>query len=320
MIDMPDHAEHPFISVVSPVYGCRDTLHEFCQRLEKTLAGITDRFEIILVDDGSPDMSWESIVELAGHNPRVKGIQLSRNFGQHLAIAAGLESAAGDWIVVMDCDLQDRPEEIRDLYQKAETGYEIVLGRRVRRRDNFVKIAFSRFFYAILSFLTGIKQDSSVANFGIYHRKAIQAVSAMQDRLRYFPSMIQWVGFKKTSIPVEHDARSCGKSSYSFKRLARLSLDVMLASSDKPLRLTIKLGTLIAFTAFVFAVLNFFRYLAGEVAVMGWTSLIVSIWFLSGIIIVLIGVVGLYVGKIFDSVKNRPKYIIRETVNKDHGA
>jgi len=166
--------------------------------------------------------------------------------------------------------------------------------------------------------LTDLKQDSTIANFGIYHRKAIQAVCTMQDRLRYFPSMIQWVGFKKTSIPVEHDARTCGKSSYSFRRLARLSLDVILASSDKPLRLTVKLGILIALLAFVYAILNVFRYFSGEIEVMGWTSLIISIWFLAGIIIVLIGIVGLYIGKIFDSVKNRPTFIIRETVNIDH--
>ena len=263
-------------------------------------------------------MAWEVIIALASQDSRVKGIQLSRNFGQHYAITAGLEYATGEWIVVIDCDLQDRPEEILNLYQTAKNDYDIVLGQRIQRKDNFVKKAFSRLFYKLLSFLTDLKQDSTIANFGIYHRKAIQAVCTMQDRLRYFPSMIQWVGFKKTSIPVEHDARTCGKSSYSFRRLARLSLDVILALSDKPLRLTVKLGILIALLTFVYAILNVFRYFSGEIEVMGWTSLIISIWFLAGIIIVLIGIVGLYIGKIFDSVKNRPTFIIRETVNIDH--
>ncbi len=317
-MEIPNHKDGPFISVISPIYGCKDTLRELHIRLEETLAKITEHFEIILVDDASPDMAWEVITALASQDSRVKGIQLSRNFGQHYAITAGLEYATGEWIVVIDCDLQDRPEEILNLYQTAKNGFDIVHGQRTRRKDNFVKKAFSRLFYSLLSFLTGLKQDSTIANFGIYHRKVVQAVCTMEDKLRYFPSMIQWVGFKKTSIPVEHDARTCGKSAYSFRRLARLSLDIMLASSDKPLRLTVKLGILIALLAFVYAILNVYRYFSGEIEVMGWTSLIISIWFLAGIIIVLIGVVGLYIGKIFDSVKNRPTFIIRETVNIDH--
>jgi len=314
-MERPNHIGGPFISVISPIYGCKDTLREFCNRLEETLTKITEHFEIILVDDASPDIAWEVIIALASKDSRIKGIQLSRNFGQHYAITAGLEYAAGEWIVVIDCDLQDRPEEILNLYQTAKNGYDIVHGQRIQRKDNFIKKAFSFLFYRLLSFLTGLKQDSTIANFGIYHRKAIQAVCTMQDKLRYFPSMIQWVGFKKTSIPVEHDARTCGKSSYSFRQLARLSLDVILASSDKPLRLTVKLGILIALLAFVYAILNVFRYFSGEIEVMGWTSLIISIWFLAGVIIILIGIVGLYIGKIFDSVKGRPKFIVCQTLN-----
>ncbi len=314
---MTHHAKSPLLSVVSPVYGCRNTLPELYQRLEKTLSSISERFEIILVDDASPDTAWDAITALASRDDRVKGIRLSRNFGQHYAITAGLECAAGEWVVVIDCDLQDRPEEIPNLYQTAKTGYDIVFGQRIQRKDNFLKKNFSRLFYKLLGFLTDTKQDSTISNFGIYHQKAVQAVGMMRDRQRYFPAMIQWVGFKKTSLPVEHGARRSGKSSYSLRKLARLSLDVILSSSDKPLRLTVKLGILISFLAFIYALINIFRYFSGEIEVMGWTSLIISIWFLAGVIIFLIGVVGLYVGKIFDSVKNRPAFIIKETVNID---
>lgn len=314
---MTHHAKSPVLSVVSPVYGCRNTIPELYQRLEKTLSSISERFEIILVDDASPDTAWDAITALASQDDRVKGIRLSRNFGQHYAITAGLECAAGEWVVVIDCDLQDRPEEIPNLYQTAKKGYDIVFGQRIQRKDNFLKKNFSRLFYKLLGFLTDTKQDSTISNFGIYHQKAVQAVGMMQDRQRYFPAMIQWVGFKKTSLPVEHGARRSGKSSYSLRKLARLSLDVILSSSDKPLRLTVKLGILISFLAFIYALINIFRYFSGEIEVMGWTSLIISIWFLAGVIIFLIGVVGLYVGKIFDSVKNRPAFIIKETVNID---
>lgn len=314
---MTHHAKSPVLSVVSPVYGCRNTLPELYQRLEKTLSSISERFEIILVDDASPDTAWDAITALASRDDRVKGIRLSRNFGQHYAITAGLECAAGEWVVVIDCDLQDRPEEIPNLYQTAKKGYDIVFGQRIQRKDNFLKKNFSRLFYKLLGFLTDTKQDSTISNFGIYHQNAVQAVGMMRDRQRYFPAMIQWVGFKKTSLPVKHGARRSGKSAYSLRKLARLSLDVILSSSDKPLRLTVKLGILISFLAFIYALINIFRYFSGEIEVMGWTSLIISIWFLAGVIIFLIGVVGLYVGKIFDSVKNRPAFIIKETVNID---
>lgn len=304
----------PHISIVSPVYGCKSCLNDLYVRLLITLEKITIDFEIILVNDAGPDKAWPLIKELAEKDNRVKGINFSRNFGQHYAITAGLEYATGDWVVVMDCDLQDQPEEILKLYLKAQEGYDTVLAQRVERHDTFFKKTFSRIFYKVLGYLTESNQDSSVANFGIYHKKVIRAVLLMNDSIKYFPAMVKWVGFKSTGIAINHAEREIGTTSYNFKRLLKLAIDTVLSFSDKPLRLTIKFGFMIALIAFLFAIIEVIRFIFGEISVLGWTSLIISIWFLSGIIILVLGVIGLYLGKTFDKVKNRPVYIEDEKI------
>jgi len=303
------------LSVVTPVYGCSTYLFELYYRLVKTLETLSLDFEIIFVNDCSPDDSWTEIVKLCQKDNRVRGINLSRNFGQHYAITAGLDHCCGEWIVVMDCDLQDQPEEIIKLYSKALEGFEVVYGRRTIRKDNFIKVFLSKLFYKLLSYLTDTKQDSTIANFGIYHKNVIKAILNMGDSLRYFPTMVRWVGFNQTSIIIDHAERKDGKSAYSFKKLINLSLDVMLAFSDKPLRLTVKLGLLISFLSVLFACVFVIQYLLGDIKVVGFTSLIISIWLLSGIIIFIIGIVGLYIGKTFENVKKRPTFIVKELLN-----
>lgn len=305
----------PLISVVSPIYKASNTIDALVMRLCQALTQITQNFEIILVEDGSPDDSWIKIQQNCQKDKRIKGIKLSRNFGQHYAITAGLDHAKGEWIVVMDCDLQDRPEEIPRLYQKAQEGYQVVLAQRHQRQDNFMKRLLSRLFYKVLSYLTGTPQDPTVANFGIYHQKVIQAVCQMRESIRVFPIMVHWVGFQQAKIEVQHAPREEGKSTYTFKRRLNLALDIILAYSDKPIRLTIKTGLLIAVLAFVVAVVIFFQYLLGYITVSGYTSLMVSIWFLAGLMMMMLGVIGLYIGKTFEGVKNRPVYIIKSIEN-----
>lgn len=307
------------ISIVSPVYGCRTCLVELYLRLKKTLEPITKDFEIILVNDNSPDDAWPTILELAEKDKRVKGIMLSRNFGQHYAITAGLSFAKGEWVVVMDCDLQDQPEEIPQLYGKAIEGYEVVLAKRVERQDHFFKKLTSKLFYNTLAYLTDTEQDAQVANFGIYHQKVVAAILSMHDKTRYFPAMVKWVGFRRTEIDVEHAARKEGKSSYNFKALIRLALNTILSFSDKPLRLTVKIGVLISAFSFVFAIFIFIKALTGRIEVLGYSSLIISIWFLAGVIITLVGMLGLYIGRIFDQVKNRPTFIVSQKINIESG-
>jgi len=307
----------PFFSIVSPVYRAELLVDLLVETIIREVSLITSDFEIILVDDGSPDKSWEKMEQIAFADKRVKALRLSRNFGQHYAITAGLDAAKGEWVIVMDCDLQDKPSEIKKLFEKTKEGYDIVLAKRIQRQDKFLKRFFSKSFYYILSYLTGVKQDASIANFGIYHNKAVDAMKLLREPIRYFPSMVNWVGFKKTTVPIDHGAREVGSSNYNFKRLVKLAMDIMLASSDKPLKITVKLGFYISALSFIYAVYTVIRALKGEIEVLGYASLIVSVWLLSGIIIMLLGVVGLYVGKSFEGIKNRPIYVISEKINAE---
>lgn len=304
-----------YISIVSPVYNAEKILPLLLERIEFNINKITSDYEIILVEDGSPDNSWKKMEELAMLNPNLLGIKLSRNFGQHYAISAGIAKSSGEWTIVMDCDLQDEPEEFLRMFNKAMEGYDIVLAQRIDRQDNFLKKLFSKLFYRTLGYLTGSYQDESIANFGIYHRKVINAVLSMNESIKYFPTMIQWVGFKSAKINVTHNERLEGESSYNFKKLINLAIDIILAYSDKPIRLVIKFGLITSSIAFVLALFYFIKWVLGEVVVLGYTSLIISIWFLSGIIISTLGIIGLYVGKTFEGVKKRPPYIIKNVLN-----
>lgn len=305
----------PDISVVSPVYCCADCLRALCGRIDAALAATGASYEIVLVDDASPDAAWPVMCELAGADPRIKAVALSRNFGQHCAIAAGLEHARGRWIVVMDCDLQDRPEEIAALYARAREGFDVVFAEREVRRDGWFKRNSSRAFIALLNWLSGADYDYRTANFGIYGRAVIDAVRSMGDRARFFPVMVRWTGFRRTSIPVQHDARGNGGSSYSLRKLLKLALDIMLSYSDKPLRLVATAGLVISIVALAMTAFSLYRYLHGDVTVAGYTSVIASMWLLAGVMLFCMGIIGLYVGRVFEAVKSRPVFIVRERIN-----
>jgi dolichol-phosphate mannosyltransferase len=303
------------LSVVTPVYRCESCIIDLIQRLTLSIESFTTDYEIIFVNDASPDQSWNRLKKIAKSNLSIKLINLSRNFGQHAAITAGLTEATGEWTVVMDCDLQDLPEEIPNLYLKAQEGFDFVLAERASRKDSLYKRMTSRFFYFVLSYLTGTKQDTSVANFGIYHRNVINEVLKMGDQIKFFPLMVKWVGFYSCKLSVKHAAREEGSSSYSLLKLLRLSSDVILSFSDKPLKILVKLGFFISLIALVFGIEILYSYLNGKIIVQGYASLIISLWFLSGLIVSMLGLVGLYVGKSFDKVKGRQVYIIKEKVN-----
>ena len=302
------------LSVVSPVYRAEKELEELVTRIKKAVPSDFLSLEIILVDDFSPDDSWKEIERLAIIHPEILGIKLSRNFGQHYAITAGLDDVSGDYVVVLDCDLQDKPEEIFKLYKKTKEGFDIVLARRFNRQDSFTKKLFSKLFYKTLGYLTGSKQDETVANFGIYKINVIKEVCNLRESIRYFPTMVKWVGFKTAYVDVEHASRQQGESNYNLKKMLNLALDIILAFSDKPLRLIIKLGMSIAFISILMAIYAVYSKITGDVSVSGYASLITSIWFLSGCILITLGVIGLYVGKTFEGVKNRPIYIVEKKV------
>ena len=302
------------ISIVSPVYRAEKILPILVSEINLVMERIGEDYEIILVDDRSPDNSWEVMKVLSSQNIKIKSIRLSRNFGQHSAIFAGLTKANGDWVVVMDCDMQDQPKEIAKLYKKALEGYDIVLGQRENRKDKFLKKLTSKLFYKVFNYLSGANFDNNVANFGIYHQKTIKSILDMGDYVKFFSLFINWIGFKSVSIPIEHGEREEGKSTYSVGRLFKQAFNVIISFSDKPLRLFINFGLSISVLSFIVGIYYLYLALTGKIAQPGFSSLILSIWFLSGIIISCIGIVGVYLGKTFDQAKGRPTFIIDEEV------
>ncbi|MEQ1797233.1 MAG: glycosyltransferase family 2 protein [Lacibacter sp.] len=305
----------PFLSIISPVYRAEKIIEDLIFEIKEGIKDITEDFEIILVEDGSPDKSWLIIEEQCHIDSRIKGIKLSRNFGQHYAITAGLDYVQGEWVVVIDCDLQDNPSEIVNLYRKTREGYKIVLARRAIRNDSYYKRMSSKLFYITLSFLTGVRQDPSIANFGIYHKDVIKAIQQMREPFRNFAAIVKWVGFPAATIDVMHSRRAEGKSTYSFKKMIKLAIDTILAYSNKPLYYIIGFGFFVSCLAFISSLVVIIRYFNGSIKVMGYTSLILSNWIIGGLLMMFLGIVGLYTGKIFEGIKNRPIYIVNETKN-----
>ncbi len=303
----------PHISVVVPVYGSDDVLEELYQRTVATLEKITPDFEIILVNDASPDNAWQAIQGLSEKDARVRGLNLSRNFGQYPAITAGLSASRGEWVVVMDCDLQDQPEALADMYAKTKEGYFVVVGSRQERHDNFLRTLFSKAFYGTLGYLSGTHQDRSLTNFGIYHRKVIDAILSIGDRMRFFSVMIRWVGFRTAKVPVEHGARKGGKSGYSLRKLFRLATDIILAYTEKPLRLIVKIGVFVTVCSSLYLLAVIGRGLFGTPVTL-LELLIGSLWLIFGLLGTMIGIIALYLGKTFEEVKKRPIYIVQEEV------
>lgn len=301
------------ISVVVPVYGCRACLHSLCLRLVASLQALAERFEIILVDDRSPDGSWDTIVELQAEYPQVRGIRLSRNFGQQIAISAGLSAARGDCAVVMDCDLQDPPERIADLLAELDRGNDLVLARRATRKHSGFRVWGARFYFWLLGRLTEDRIDGSYGSFSILSRKVIDAFLEFGERERHYLFILRWLGFKVGTIEYEHEERYAGSSAYTLARLIRHAVDGVFFQATVFLRWIIRMGLGFALAGLLAAAYFVYRYFTiGAVA--GWTSVVVLVLACTGVLLISMGVIGLYVGKIFDQSKGRPLYVIDRVV------
>jgi len=304
------------LSVVSPVYYGEFLVSELVKRIEQTCSILGVQYEIILVEDGSPDKSWEAITTAVNSSKHVVGVKLSRNFGQHAAIFCGLAQSKGKYTVVMDCDLQDRPEEIARLFAEIKIGHtDLILARRMIRQHSLLKRLTSSFFYFVYSYLTGTKTDGTVGNFGIYNRKVIDAVLKLGDKRKAFPLMVNWVGFKTGKIDVSHGERYAGKSTYNWRKLINLALDIALSFSEKPMKLMMKMGLLIFSTTLILAAIMLWKFINGSIGVPGYTSIILSIWLFCGLIIFCLGLSGLYIARIFEGVKDRPAYIVDKHIS-----
>ena len=303
------------LSVVVPIYGCRDALPELHRRLTESVKGIFSDYEFIFVNDACPQNSWEVIEKICAEDPHVIGIELSRNFGQMKAILAGLDRVSGDWVVVMDCDLQDRPEEIPRLWAKAQEGYDVVFARRKQRQDNPLKVFIANMFYGVYRFATDGNYDGALCNFSIAKRDVIDNYCKMREQHRGYVMYINWLGYRQAYIDVEHNERFSGKSGYSLKKRMNLALELLTSQSDKILRLFVSVGMAMSFVAFLVIIYLVIHYFTSHITA-GWTSTIAVIVLMGGMIIAVLGILGLYVGNIFMQVKDRPLYIVRNVLNE----
>lgn len=303
----------PLISVVSPVYKAEGCVAELCRRLKLAIEPLTDDYEIILVEDRSPDNSWAAIKEEAEKDGRVFGIRLARNCGQHRAITAGLDVAAGDWVVVMDCDLQDAPEHIPLLYAKALEGNEIVVAKFEERAESTLRQKISQAFWAALSWLAGIRFDHKVGNFRIMSKRVVENFRCYREQLRLLGGITALMGFTTAYLPLRRDERFSGETSYSFSKLLGIAIDIAMAYSDKPLKVAIAVGLTMAGLSLAMGAAILVLWLAGSVEVAGWASVMVSLYLIGGLIIANLGVVGYYLGKTFDETKRRPLYTVENT-------
>jgi glycosyltransferase involved in cell wall biosynthesis len=298
------------LSIVIPLFNEGTLVEELIKRVKLNSKAITQEFEIILIDDGSTDSTWEKIENGAKQDRRVKGIKFSRNFGHHYALTAGLHHAVGEWVVVMDGDLQDRPEVIPELYNKVIEGFDIVFVSRRNRPERIYYRIIQKIFYWILRRLSGINFNSSQANFSILNRKVVEAFKNFPENARFYASTIKWLGYRRTEIFADHGQRFSGTPSYTLRKRIKLATDIILSFSERPLKFSIGMGLLmsllsLSFTFWVIYSYFFLGYLVGA-----WMAVVTAIFLSTGIILTVIGISGIYIGEIFRQVKNRPLYVI----------
>jgi glycosyltransferase involved in cell wall biosynthesis len=311
----------PIFSVVIPICNEEENIPELSRRLtsvmEKLCAeeGSTQRgYEIVMVDDGSRDRSWDLIRELHAKDSRIKGLSFSRNFGHHVAVTAGLDVAEGDAVILMDGDLQDPPEEIPKLYAKYREGFELVYGIRRERQDPLAKKATSALFWWLLRRFTGVRMPAGQTMLRILDRSVVDTLKEMREFARFIHGMMAWTGFRVTTVEIEHRAREKGKTKYNIPRLFKLAFHAITSFSTVPLRLAIYLGLLSSFFSLLMGGYFIYRRLFFDVPVLGYASIIVSIFFVGGIQLLMLGILGEYLGRTYQEVQRRPLYIVRERV------
>jgi polyisoprenyl-phosphate glycosyltransferase len=306
----------PHISIVTPVYNeTSATLNALVDRLTVALISVATDHEIILVDDGSRNDAWDSISAISLTNPKVKGIRLARNFGQHSAIAAGLDHASGEWVVVMDSDLQDRPEVIPELYEKAKNGYDVVFVDRAARPEGIFYRFLAAAFYKLFNFLAGQDYQRTQGNFSVISREVVEAFRQIPDRDRFYGGTVRWLGFHQASIAARHGERFVGKTTYNLRNRFRFAFQLILGYSTRLLYVAIVLGFVMAVISFVMAAeIVVYKITNPDRPVPGWPSVMTALFFTAGVTNVMLGLIGIYLGDLVERSKGRPGYVVQRRV------
>jgi glycosyltransferase involved in cell wall biosynthesis len=305
-------------SLVIPVYNEAEVLPALYSRLTRVMEGLGGSYEIIFVDDGSADESPHLLKEFRVKDERVKLLSLSRNFGHQIAITAGLDHSSGQAVVVMDADLQDPPEVVPRLVEQWRHGYDIVFAIREKRRgESLFKRGTAALFYRILRRLTVTEIPLDAGDFRLMSRKAVDTLTAFQECNRFIRGLAGWIGFRQTSVSYVRDERQGGETKYPLKKMARFALNGLIAFSIVPLQLVSYLGFLVSLVSFFYMVYAIGLKLFTDSVVLGWTSVMVAVLFLGGVQLVSLGIIGEYIGRIYDEVKHRPLYIVAEAKGFD---
>lgn len=308
---MRNNQDTPNFSIIIPIYNEEENIVELYSRITDVMEKV-GTYEIIMVDDGSRDRSWEMIKDLHEKDTRIKGLSLSRNFGHHIAITAGLDYARGDAVLLMDGDLQDPPEEIPKLYKKFKEGYELVYGIRKERKDSLLKRATSYIFWWLINNLSGIDIPKNQTLLRIFDRKILDALKGMRERARFIHGLIAWTGFKTVLQEVEHAPRKHGRSKYNAIKLFRLAFNAITSFSTFPLRLATYLGVLSAGIGLLYGFYFIYKKIFLGIPVLGYASIIVAVLFIGGIQLLILGIIGEYLGRVYHEVQARPIYILKE--------
>jgi len=302
------------ISFVIPIFNEEENIAELHTRIKESLKKdfLGFDYEIIIIDDGSTDKSFDILKSLHQSDEKLKAIKFSRNFGHHIAITAGLDHVNGDIVVIMDGDLQDKPEEVIKLWDKMKQGYDVVYGKRERKQFNFFKVICARFFNFIIKRLVDEKIEINSSIFRIMSRQVVENIKTLRENNRYIIGIIGWVGFRHTWQEVEHGERVKGKTKYGFWRQIKLASDAIFSFSTYFIKLTIRLGLLFVFISGLLVVYIIIKKFIFNSPITGWTSIMISILTIGGIQIMILGIIGEYVARIYTESKRRPLYIISE--------
>ncbi|EMI09303.1 glycosyltransferase family 2 protein [Anoxybacillus gonensis] len=301
-------------SVVIPVYNEALVIRETYKRLKRVMEQTDGVYELLFVNDGSKDETLDILKELAIRDDTVKYLDFSRNFGHQIAITAGMDYASGEAIVIIDADLQDPPELILEMIGKWKEGYDVVYAKRTKRKgETFFKKATAYAFYRLLQAATEIDIPLDTGDFRLIDRKVRDELVGMRERSRFVRGLVSWVGFKQTAIEYERDERFAGETKYPLKKMIRFSLDGITSFSYKPLKLASLLGFLLSFVSVVWMIAVLYLKLFTHSTVTGWSSLVMTVLFFNGVVLIMLGVIGEYIGRIYDEVKHRPLYILKES-------
>ncbi|MDQ0244133.1 dolichol-phosphate mannosyltransferase [Bacillus fengqiuensis] len=301
-------------SIIIPVYNEELVVRETYKRLKAVMEQTDGLYELLFVNDGSKDKTIDILKELSVRDETVKYLDFSRNFGHQIAITAGMDYAAGEAVVIIDADLQDPPELILEMIQKWKEGYEVVYAKRTKRKgETFFKKQTAHLFYRVLRASTEIDIPLDTGDFRLIDRKVCDQLVSMKERSRFVRGLVSWVGFKQTAIEYERDERLAGETKYPLKKMLRFSMDGITSFSYKPLKLASILGIFLSFSSVIWMFIVLYLKLFTESTVTGWSSLLMTMLFFNGVVLVMLGVIGEYIGRIYDEAKDRPLYILQDS-------